>query len=157
MSFRSWSIIPTQTCLQILSDLCLHFFIWYLPWQRHLCIHLIRTLSSILMVDFCQWPDAMFPNDHICRFIYMGFDIAMEKHSWSHVGFIFFSIVSFYASSFGLIFNLYKLLLLLNFLIYFLWRTSAVHRNCEVPFLFHFMIFSHHVRVYKFCVVFSVW
>ncbi|CAN7065736.1 unnamed protein product [Brassica oleracea var. botrytis] len=25
-------------------------------------------------------------------FIYMGFDIAMEKHSWSHVGFIFFSI-----------------------------------------------------------------
>lgn len=25
----------------------------------------------------------------------MGFDIAMEKHSWSHVGFIFFSIVSF--------------------------------------------------------------
>ena len=50
----------------------------------------------------------------------MGFDIAMEKHSWSHVGFIFFSIVSFYASSFGLIFNLYKLLLLLNFLIYFL-------------------------------------
>ncbi|MBA0839845.1 hypothetical protein Goarm_005538, partial [Gossypium armourianum] len=29
-------------------------------------------------------------------FIYMGFDIAMEKHSWSHVGFIFFSIVSLY-------------------------------------------------------------
>ncbi|KAE9461556.1 hypothetical protein C3L33_06534, partial [Rhododendron williamsianum] len=28
-------------------------------------------------------------------FIYMGFDIAMEQHSWSHVGFIFFSIVSF--------------------------------------------------------------
>ncbi|QCD79850.1 solute carrier family 9 [Vigna unguiculata] len=28
-------------------------------------------------------------------FIYMGFDIAMEKHSWSHVGFIFSSIVSF--------------------------------------------------------------
>lgn len=27
-------------------------------------------------------------------FIYMGFDIAMEEHSWSHVGFIFFSIVS---------------------------------------------------------------
>ncbi|CAK9182202.1 unnamed protein product [Ilex paraguariensis] len=27
-------------------------------------------------------------------FIYMGFDIAMEQHSWSHVGFIFFSIVS---------------------------------------------------------------
>ncbi|KAK4356705.1 hypothetical protein RND71_025676 [Anisodus tanguticus] len=27
-------------------------------------------------------------------FIYMGFDIAMEKHSWSHVGFIFFSILS---------------------------------------------------------------
>ncbi|GAY35441.1 hypothetical protein CUMW_016370, partial [Citrus unshiu] len=27
-------------------------------------------------------------------FIYMGFDIAMEKHSWSHLGFIFFSIVS---------------------------------------------------------------
>ncbi|GAU44627.1 hypothetical protein TSUD_379060 [Trifolium subterraneum] len=26
-------------------------------------------------------------------FIYMGFDIAMEKHSWSHVGFIFFSII----------------------------------------------------------------
>ncbi|XP_015074210.1 sodium/hydrogen exchanger 6-like [Solanum pennellii] len=26
-------------------------------------------------------------------FIYMGFDIAMEKHSWSHVGFIFFSIL----------------------------------------------------------------
>lgn len=30
-----------------------------------------------------------------CRFIYMGFDIAMERQSWSHVGFIFFSIVSF--------------------------------------------------------------
>ncbi|RRT46877.1 hypothetical protein BHE74_00055258, partial [Ensete ventricosum] len=30
-----------------------------------------------------------------CRFIYMGFDIAMEQHSWSHIGFIFFSIVSF--------------------------------------------------------------
>ncbi|KAE8813546.1 Na+,K+/H+ exchanger [Hordeum vulgare] len=28
-------------------------------------------------------------------FIYMGFDIAMEEHSWSHVGFIIFSIVSF--------------------------------------------------------------
>ncbi|VAI17184.1 unnamed protein product [Triticum turgidum subsp. durum] len=27
-------------------------------------------------------------------FIYMGFDIAMEEHSWSHVGFIIFSIVS---------------------------------------------------------------
>ncbi|CAA0815467.1 Sodium/hydrogen exchanger 6 [Striga hermonthica] len=27
-------------------------------------------------------------------FIYMGFDIAMEQHSWSHIGFIFFSIVS---------------------------------------------------------------
>ncbi|CAH2033388.1 unnamed protein product [Thlaspi arvense] len=27
-------------------------------------------------------------------FIYMGFDIAMEQHSWSHVGFILFSIVS---------------------------------------------------------------
>ncbi|XP_073058785.1 sodium/hydrogen exchanger 6-like [Primulina huaijiensis] len=26
-------------------------------------------------------------------FIYMGFDIVMEKHSWSHVGFIFFSIL----------------------------------------------------------------
>ncbi|KAH9605155.1 hypothetical protein KSS87_017604 [Heliosperma pusillum] len=28
-------------------------------------------------------------------FIYMGLDIVMEKHSWSHIGFIFFSIVSF--------------------------------------------------------------
>ncbi|XP_077221891.1 sodium/hydrogen exchanger 6-like isoform X2 [Tasmannia lanceolata] len=26
-------------------------------------------------------------------FIYMGFDIAMEQHSWSHIGFIFFSIL----------------------------------------------------------------
>ncbi|KAM7279523.1 hypothetical protein ACFE04_006657 [Oxalis oulophora] len=26
-------------------------------------------------------------------FVYMGFDIAMEKHSWSHVGFIFLSII----------------------------------------------------------------
>ncbi|KAK6941182.1 Cation/H+ exchanger [Dillenia turbinata] len=26
-------------------------------------------------------------------FIYMGFDIAMEQHSWSHVGFIFFSVL----------------------------------------------------------------
>ncbi|XP_042377866.1 sodium/hydrogen exchanger 6-like [Zingiber officinale] len=26
-------------------------------------------------------------------FIYMGFDIAMEEHSWSHLGFIFFSII----------------------------------------------------------------
>nr|ALR87234.1 antiporter NHX2 [Mesembryanthemum crystallinum] len=26
-------------------------------------------------------------------FIYMGLDIVMEKHSWSHVGFIFFSII----------------------------------------------------------------
>ncbi|KAL8461777.1 hypothetical protein ACS0TY_033030 [Phlomoides rotata] len=26
-------------------------------------------------------------------FIYMGFDIAMEQHSWSHIGFIFFSII----------------------------------------------------------------
>jgi hypothetical protein len=30
---------------------------------------------------------------------YKGFDIAMEQHSWSHVGFIFFSIVSFFDSS----------------------------------------------------------
>ncbi|KAL0725892.1 hypothetical protein Bca4012_040491 [Brassica carinata] len=52
-------------------------------------------------------------------FIYMGFDIAMEKHSWSHVGFIFFSIVSFYPSTFGLVFKSYKLLLLLNFLFTF--------------------------------------
>uniref|UniRef100_A0A453RIW8 Cation/H+ exchanger transmembrane domain-containing protein n=1 Tax=Aegilops tauschii subsp. strangulata TaxID=200361 RepID=A0A453RIW8_AEGTS len=28
-------------------------------------------------------------------FIYMGFDIAMERQSWSHIGFIFFSVVSF--------------------------------------------------------------
>jgi sodium/hydrogen exchanger 8 len=27
-------------------------------------------------------------------FIYMGMDIAIKQHSWSHVGFIFFSIVS---------------------------------------------------------------
>ncbi|XLU79547.1 hypothetical protein S245_002968, partial [Arachis hypogaea] len=27
-------------------------------------------------------------------FIYMGIDIAMEKHSWSHVGFICFSVIS---------------------------------------------------------------
>ncbi|XP_074329368.1 sodium/hydrogen exchanger 6-like isoform X2 [Apium graveolens] len=27
-------------------------------------------------------------------FIYMGFDIAMEQHSWSHIGFIFFSVLS---------------------------------------------------------------
>ncbi|KAJ4758699.1 Sodium/hydrogen exchanger [Rhynchospora pubera] len=26
-------------------------------------------------------------------FIYMGFDISLERHSWSHVGFIFFSIL----------------------------------------------------------------
>lgn len=26
-------------------------------------------------------------------FIYMGFDIAMERQSWSHIGFIFFSII----------------------------------------------------------------
>lgn len=32
----------------------------------------------------------------LCRFIYMGFDIAMERQSWSHIGFIFFSIVSFH-------------------------------------------------------------
>ncbi|OVA10909.1 Na+/H+ exchanger [Macleaya cordata] len=32
-------------------------------------------------------------------FIYMGFDIAMEQHSWSHVGFIFFSIVSLLAEA----------------------------------------------------------
>ena len=56
-------------------------------------MQLIRTLSSILMVDFCQWSDVTLPNDQICRFIYMGFDIAMENHSWSHVGFILFSIV----------------------------------------------------------------
>jgi NhaP-type Na+/H+ or K+/H+ antiporter len=30
-------------------------------------------------------------------FIYMGMDIAIKQHSWSHVGFIFFSIVSFVA------------------------------------------------------------
>jgi hypothetical protein len=29
------------------------------------------------------------------RFIYMGFDIAIERQSWSHIGFIFFSVVSF--------------------------------------------------------------
>uniref|UniRef100_A0A803LRW2 Sodium/hydrogen exchanger n=1 Tax=Chenopodium quinoa TaxID=63459 RepID=A0A803LRW2_CHEQI len=27
-------------------------------------------------------------------FIYMGLDIVMEKHSWSHIGFIFFSIIT---------------------------------------------------------------
>lgn len=35
----------------------------------------------------------------------MGFDIAMEKHSWSHLGFIFFSIVSSYSSFTELEFN----------------------------------------------------
>lgn len=35
----------------------------------------------------------------------MGFDIAMEKHSWSHLGFILFSIVSSYSSFTGLKFN----------------------------------------------------
>ena len=86
-------------------------------------MHLIRTLSNILMVDFCQWSDVTFPNDQICRFIYMGFDIAMENHSWSHVGFILFSIVSFYASYTGLKFNLYKLPMFLNF--YFIYPVES--------------------------------
>ncbi|KAL6567593.1 Sodium/hydrogen exchanger 6 [Orobanche gracilis] len=32
-------------------------------------------------------------------FIYMGFDIAMEQHSWSHIGFIFFSIIHLYCKT----------------------------------------------------------
>ncbi|CAI0457872.1 unnamed protein product [Linum tenue] len=38
-------------------------------------------------------------------FIYMGFDIAMEQHSWSHVGFIFFSIVSFFVTKAANVFS----------------------------------------------------
>nr|WFD52750.1 NHX4 [Nitraria sibirica] len=45
--------------------------------QRFVCafFHLISSLAETFV------------------FIYMGFDIAMERHSWSHVGFIFFSIL----------------------------------------------------------------
>jgi solute carrier family 9 (sodium/hydrogen exchanger), member 8 len=38
----------------------------------------------------------------------MGFDIAMEEHSWSHIGFIFFSIVSFHISCKKMFFALAK-------------------------------------------------
>ncbi|EYU27611.1 hypothetical protein MIMGU_mgv1a021839mg [Erythranthe guttata] len=51
-------------------------------------------------------------------FIYMGFDIAMEQHSWSHIGFIFFSIVFICIARYDyLAFCILALVLL--FLIYF--------------------------------------
>ncbi|WVY94068.1 hypothetical protein V8G54_033156 [Vigna mungo] len=47
-------------------------------------------------------------------FIYMGFDIAMEQHSWSHVGFIFFSIVSFLAHKLDVAANVFSCAYLVN-------------------------------------------
>ncbi|QCD77295.1 solute carrier family 9 [Vigna unguiculata] len=47
-------------------------------------------------------------------FIYMGFDIAMEQHSWSHVGFIFFSIVSFLAHKLEVAANVFSCAYLVN-------------------------------------------
>lgn len=37
MCLRWWSVILTQICHAVLSDLYLHFFIWYHHWLRHLC------------------------------------------------------------------------------------------------------------------------
>ncbi|KAL0749791.1 hypothetical protein Bca101_031794 [Brassica carinata] len=79
-------------------------------------MHLIRILSNILMVSFSSDLIA-FPNDQICRFIYMSFDITMEKQSSSHLGFIFVYIVFSYAGSIGLEFSTFVVC------IQFLWLT----------------------------------
>ena len=61
-------------------------------------------------------------------FIYMGFDIAMEEHSWSHIGFIFFSIVSFsFTSKFHKL-GPFDYLLLVRFLD----LTTDIHNCCKV-------------------------
>ncbi|MED6131935.1 hypothetical protein PIB30_014647 [Stylosanthes scabra] len=56
------------------------WLVWYyiniVHGNGHEALHLISSLAETFV------------------FIYMGIDIAMEKHSWSHVGFIFFSVIS---------------------------------------------------------------
>lgn len=100
LSFRLWSAIRTRIYQKVHSDLCRRFFIWYHLWLKLLCKSGIPVFEDLLYLYFPfllnNFRNACFCL--MCRFIYMGFDIAMEKHSWSHVGFIFFSIVSFTCS-----------------------------------------------------------
>lgn len=75
------------------SEICICIFPSDIIIGRDFCVsnHPLVSLKMLSMLflqpnflNFCM----------SCRFIYMGFDIAMEQHSWSHIGFIFFSIVS---------------------------------------------------------------
>lgn len=72
------------------SKICVCFFPLDIIFSWDICVRkpvlfLLSMFNLFVTIYFCWF---------LCRFIYMGFDIAMEQHSWSHVGFIFFSIVS---------------------------------------------------------------
>jgi len=80
------------------------------------------------------------------RFIYMGFDIAMEQHSWSHVGFIFFSIVSFLAHKLEVSWYVIYITLAFYFLLSassltHIITTSDIYRNCKVLNLYWLISF----------------
>lgn len=73
------------------SKICICLFPFDIIIGRDFCVRIFCYLSLAVSIVSA----ATFLKYYLsCRFIYMGFDIAMEKHSWSHVGFILCSIVS---------------------------------------------------------------
>lgn len=75
------------------SKICLCFFWVDIIISRNVYVRMI-SFTVFSRVQTLPLNDVWTPFVSY-RFIYMGFDIAMEQHSWSHVGFIFFSVVSF--------------------------------------------------------------
>lgn len=80
------------------SKICFSLLRVDIIFSWNICVRRISFVELTLwcLDIFSEWYVRTFCL-MLYRFIYMGFDIAMEQHSWSHVGFIFFSIVSFLA------------------------------------------------------------
>lgn len=78
------------------SEICICLLPPNIIFGRNICVRISLELIYTSLWIFFQivYPSELKLYLYTCRFIYMGFDIVMEQHSWSHVGFIFFSIVS---------------------------------------------------------------
>jgi hypothetical protein len=76
---------------KVLYDLsfCSPFF--YLQLMKHYTFPNLSDSAQVFTAGFFQLISSVAET---FVFIYMGMDIAIKQHSWSHVGFIFFSIVS---------------------------------------------------------------
>lgn len=76
------------------SEICICIFPPDIVIGRDFCVSTMQLFTLYVLFLLYLQPNFLIPCCLYCRFIYMGFDIAMEQHSWSHIGFIFFSVVS---------------------------------------------------------------